>query len=148
MKFSGEAHCPDAPPGSILARRFRIVHFVRGRFDHAETRMKSIEAGLRPSRGGWRRALPPLCLFVGLPALLVTAFAVRMVFAVSMPWKTALLMSLHHWFVPFLVLVLGWGVARVFPIERGRRLGRGIGQLHRAARRRRETHLARDAGGV
>jgi two-component system, LytTR family, sensor kinase len=72
------------------------------------------------SRSGWQRVLPPLCLLVGLPVLLVAGFTVQLVFAVSMPWRTALLVSHHHWFVPFIVAIAGWAVARAFPMERGR----------------------------
>src|SRR5215212_7800095 len=82
--------------------------------------MNSVAATLETSRSGWRRALPPLCLFVGLPVLLIAAFTVQLVFAVAIPWPAALRASLHHWIVPFVVLLLGWGVARAFPIERGR----------------------------
>jgi signal transduction histidine kinase len=64
--------------------------------------------------------LPPLCLLVALPLLLVAGFTVQLVFAVAMPWRTALLVSHHHWFVPFGVAALGWGVARFFPLERDR----------------------------
>lgn len=69
--------------------------------------------------------VPPLCVLVVLPGLLIAGFAAQLVFAVSMPWTRALLVSLHHWLVPFFVVLLGWSVARAFPVDRGR-LGLGL----------------------
>lgn len=81
--------------------------------------MKSVPVDC-PSRSRWRRAAPSLCVLVLLPGLLIAGFAAQLVFAVAMPWSRALLVSIHHWFVPFFVVLLGWGVARLFPVERGR----------------------------
>lgn len=82
--------------------------------------MKSAPADRLLSHTGWRRLAPPFCVLVLLPGLLIAGFAAQLVFAVSMPWSRALLVSVHHWLVPFFVVLLGWGVARAFPVDRGR----------------------------
>ena len=82
--------------------------------------MKSAPAVHLPLPRGWRRVVSPLCLLVILPGLLIVGFAAQLVFAVAMSWTRALLVSVHHWLLPFLVVLLGWGVARSFPVERGR----------------------------
>ena len=93
--------------------------------------MKFNVTGFRPFQGAWRRALSSLSVFAGLAVLVVVAFAAQLVFATSMPWETALRVSLHHWFVPLLVFILGSSVARGFPVERGR-LGWAV-PMHLAA---------------